>query len=183
MRVGRPFRLALVGRPGSGKTTSLESVAGRLARRGVTVGGVLQPRILEDDHTTGYRLTVIGSPGAPSLLARRRATGRGFDFDPDAFATAAHGIQRAVRSSAIVIVDELGTLEANGEGHLPALTAPGPTSAAVWLLAVREDAEQDIANRIGGFDAVRRPPFDPDQLVRDVLTQLGQNDSPDPAQP
>ena len=173
MNLGRPFRLALVGPPGSGKTTALASVAAQLVCRSVTIGGVLQPRILEDGRTTGYLLAVIGSPNAPSLLARRRPTGRGFDFDPDVFAAAAHEIQRAIHEARIVVVDELGTLEADGQGHLPALMTDAPTSATVWLLAVREDVEAAIADRLGGLDQVFRPPFSLDVIESVALTLLG----------
>jgi nucleoside-triphosphatase THEP1 len=173
VNLGRPFRLALVGPPGSGKTTALARVAGELVSRSVTVGGVLQPRILDHDRTIGYQLSVMGSPDTRSLLARRRPTGRGFDFDPDVFAAAAREIQRAIRGARIVVVDELGSLEADGRGHLPALMTDTPTSAAVWLLAVREDVEAAIADRLGGLDQVLRPPYSLDVIESAVLTLLG----------
>jgi nucleoside-triphosphatase THEP1 len=103
----------------AGKTRLAEQVAAALIRRGIKIGGVLSPRILDGDETIGYTVHDLGTgeeqpfvrltpPGIP--IGRFYLTENGL-----AFARAT--IERATRSKQVVFVDEVGRLECDGKGH------------------------------------------------------------------
>ena len=79
-----------------------------------------------------------------------RGGGLGYTFEVDGWQWAAQRVRQARRGADVVVVDELGRLEARGEGHLPALTQPlRGERARVWLLCVRADAAAAVQQRLG----------------------------------
>lgn len=143
--------VAIVGPPGSGKTTMLTDVVARLRAEGVQVGGVLQPAEGPAGARTGYRLRDLGS-GEERAFAARGA--QGFTFDEEGWRFAARALERALREDACVAIDELGRLEAEGGGHLRALVLPAlPSARQVLLLGVRADQAEAIQARLGPFGA------------------------------
>jgi Ni2+-binding GTPase involved in maturation of urease and hydrogenase len=155
--------VAVIGTPHSGKTTLVASLVELLRRRGLRVGGITQPALFEGDQREGYRLRDAAT-GEEHVLARRRATPRGpgelgYDFDPAAWVWAKERLQ-AAQDVDVLVVDELGRLEARGEGHVPALVADhgdGAATPRVWLLGVRADCASAVAARIGEFDLTVTP--------------------------
>jgi nucleoside-triphosphatase THEP1 len=152
-------RLVVVeGAPGAGKTTALAGLAEALRARGLAVGGVLQPALGGGEEAAspgaprpGYDLEDLAS-GERRRFARRREGGaRGYDFDDDAWAWAAARFARAQRGSDVVVVDELGRLEADGGGHVPGLAAltESPGRAAVLLGATRDGCVEPLATHVG----------------------------------
>jgi len=114
--------LILSGGIGSGKTRTAEALAADLSRRGVSVGGVLCPRILEKGETVGYRardlatgeerpFACLAPPGVP--------IGR-FFVPESALAFARAAVQRAV-AGRVAIIDEVGRWELAGGGLAPAV--------------------------------------------------------------
>jgi nucleoside-triphosphatase THEP1 len=154
----RPLRLAVVGPRGAGKTSTLGRLADALRGKGRSVGGIRQPRVLDGDRTVGYRLEDVADGTVREFASESStsdAAGSRFRFDPEGWAWAAERIRRARREAEIVVVDELGRLEARGEGHLPALLEEVESPRArVLLIAVREDAARAVSGRLGGFDRV-----------------------------
>jgi nucleoside-triphosphatase len=143
--------LAVVtGGRGAGKTTTLARLAALLAARGLRIGGVVQPVEEQQGERVGYLLRDLAT-GQERPFARRREEGaRGFDFDEKSWAWARQRIVEARRAADVVVVDELGLLEAQGEGHLPALAEPvEPERARLWLLGVRADRAAEIEARLG----------------------------------
>lgn len=149
---GSRARLVVVqGAPGAGKTTAVERLARALRDRGLAVGGVLQPAVEDDEgRRRGYDVLDLRR-GQRRSLARRKAEGRGYDFDGEGWAWAGERLARAQSRDDVVVIDELGRLEARGEGHLPALRALSerPGRAAVLLAAVRADGLGDIVAQLG----------------------------------
>jgi nucleoside-triphosphatase THEP1 len=152
---------AVVGARQSGKTTTLRELAEALSASGLVVGGVVQIAALEAGQPVAYELEDVAT-GARRQLARRRSgaapRGLGFEFDEDAWGWAADVLRRAREHCDVVVVDELGRLEATGAGHLPALRTPVIREKAhLWLLGVRADAASAIESRLGSFDLVLAP--------------------------
>lgn len=142
----------VIGSRGAGKTTTLFQIALLLEERGLEVGGVVQPAVHEFPSAarTGYLLRDVHS-GEDRVFARRRE-GSGFDFDPDGWDWARQRILQARSSMDVVVVDELGRLEAKGEGHLPGLEVPIEAERArIWLLGVRADQASVFEERLGPF--------------------------------
>lgn len=152
------------GAKGAGKSSTASRVAGLLAARGVTGGGVIQEALHEDGDRVAYRARQLGVPDDAVLLARRGAAPEGaradavcsfcsFMFDDDAFAKAGAWIRDAARACEVVVIDEVSKLEASGGGHHDAIRdALG--GRALVVLVVRADQLFAIVERFGLGDAV-----------------------------
>lgn len=192
---GRGFRrqariLAVVGAPGSGKTTRIAQVMGGVRARGLAAGGVCQPAIpgeRPDGLRPGYMLRDLAT-GQERPFAKWH--GRGgpdaphYAFDPEGWVWAGERIRHAAESSDVVVVDELGRLEARGGGHLPAIRdAMDAGDARFWILAVRDDAADAVQRWLGPFDAVvlvgrsGTTGDDPEQVIDEWLSCTGQEET------
>lgn len=82
--------------------------------------------------------------------------GLGFGFHPSAFLWAA---KELCSPGAVLVLDEVGLLEGQGEGHMPGLKrgllVPGRRAV---VLAVRHDALPLIREHIGGPEVWPLPP-------------------------
>ena len=184
MSAGCP-RFAVTGPPGCGKTTALTRVVATLARHGAPCGGLLQPVVLRSGCRVGYDLLAFGSgpdlvrPADVARVARQdggrskrplvRFGSDGVVFDRAGFAEAAAAVRHARHAGELLIVDELGWWEAQGGGHMPALTARSPAgdAAPAWFLGVRQSALDRVSTLLGGFRRVLRLPEE-----RRVLSEL-----------
>lgn len=142
--------VALVGPVASGKTSLVLEVARALAATHGPVGGVAQPRVVEEGRTRGYDLldltsqehTRLATP-APSGAPLR------WHLNPAAWEWARVRLLRARARARVLVVDELGLMEATGTGHWPALRrGAAPDIARVWLLSVRTGALPPITRML-----------------------------------
>lgn len=145
--------VAVVGDPGQGKTSCVSEVARRLREAGLQVGGIVQPAIVQGGRRVGYDLQDLAT-GERHPIARLREDGRPgtprFVFEESGWAWAADRIRRARRDTDVLVVDELGRLEAIGAGHLPAIREALPGDRARWwVLAIRRDALPAVTQWVG----------------------------------
>jgi nucleoside-triphosphatase THEP1 len=132
----------LTGAQGSGKTTFLLKLAAALARRNISVGGILAPVVLQHGKRLGYDVQDIAS-GQQSPLCRigmgteeLRAgpfafLNQGITLGEDALITAA-----AARKP-VVVIDEVGPLELSGKGWSNAMPRILTRAGSVAILVVR----------------------------------------------
>jgi len=157
--VARPARVrvaALQGAPGEGKTTRILAITARLREAGLEVGGVVQPAVHMDGKRTGYDLLDVATGDRVPFARVAPATRPGgprFAFDKAGWDWASERIRRARRDADVVVVDEVGRLEASGGGHLEALRVAMPGGRERWwLLSVRRDGAAAVQQWVGGFD-------------------------------
>lgn len=157
-RAKKRLLVAVVGPRGSGKTTTLMQIVDRLKEHGLTVGGVVQPAVFEEGRRSGYLLREVSSgkdrPFA-TRAARTTKQGLGFEFVPEAWDRARKCIHQARLNDNVVVVDELGKLEARGQGHALVLKQElEGERARLWLLGARSDGLAGIRNWLGELDLV-----------------------------
>ena len=121
----------------SGKTTTLMSLVEAISKVGKHVGGVWQP---EEDGV--YFIQDVETK-EKKWIAKR--VGKTVVFNRPSFDWAADRIMRARDNADVLVVDELGRLESEGKGHIPALLERVQhEKARFYLLSVRKEIFWDI---------------------------------------
>ncbi len=162
--------LILHGPIASGKTSTAAHLARGLASAGISVGGILAPRLVEAGRTAGYAvedlrtgerrpLASLYPPGVPA--------GRYFLAD-GALGFARDAVMRALDAVEVVFIDEVGRLELHGGGHAPGIAA-ALRREVLPVLLVRSSLIGRALSRFGIAHALvlaaNRPPDGP--LARD----------------
>jgi nucleoside-triphosphatase THEP1 len=162
------LRVILVSGPGhSGKTTLVKNVIASLAGRGLRIAGILAKGLWENGLRSGFDLVDL-SNGRRTPLAPRRPHPHPehrmmFDFFDSGFQAGAEALSfRKCRQTDIVVVDEVGRLEAGGRGWAPCLEALLTLNGPLLILVARLDCLARIRERFGLHDT---PAID----VRDTL--------------
>jgi len=130
----------ITGSKHAGKTTSVLALSAELVRFGIDVVGVAQPAVWQADALVGYDVLDL-STGDKQLLVDRNEGGT-WRFHQDGFDWAGATVQAGLglKASPVLIVDELGRLEAKGLGHYPALEQAFASGVPyVAVLSVRWD--------------------------------------------
>ena len=137
---------AVTGARNAGKTEWLKELGDRAEKAGWTVGGIRQVRMMEGDATVGYE--VVRWKNGEGVVLARGQSGQGFLFEESAFLKAAEWLAEDSRNCDLLLVDELGLLEAQGHGHIPALAdALAGSNPPLLAVSVRKDKRDEIADR------------------------------------
>jgi nucleoside-triphosphatase THEP1 len=143
----------VTGAIGEGKTAWLARLANLLRERGVSVGGILALRIVEDDVTTGYDVSDLSTGTRTPFL---RNTGREimgverFTMDDAGYEAGKNALHpEANRDKDVVIIDEAGPLELRGRGWSERLSWLLNESTAVLIIAVRKNLTEAVTGKFG----------------------------------
>ncbi len=135
--------LIISGPIGAGKTQASSALAARLAKEGLTVGGVVSPRMIRDGETVGYRVKDLRTGKELLLCAREPIPGereafpfRRFFFSQKALDFANLVLREAAKEAEVMVVDEVGPLELSGRGFASGLWA-AREGQAFLILTVR----------------------------------------------
>jgi nucleoside-triphosphatase THEP1 len=150
----------LTGGTGSGKTTRAREVVEGLRARGLRVGGILAPGLLEDGRRTGFDLVNLAT-GESARLAREHGSDAGrhaqwsrFSFEAEGLALGRKALGPDARTADVVLVDEVGPFELAGGGWAQALDELVRSHAGVVLLVVRASIVDEVERRWGSSDSV-----------------------------
>ncbi len=138
------------GHIGSGKTLFAGQLATALDKQGVKVGGIVSPRILDEGKTVGYRVQDIET-SEEQLLATLHPLGipiGKFYLSEKVLGFAQVAIERAASTAQVVILDEVGRLELEGEGHANALRIL-LQSEAIAVLFIRTMFVEPVTEKFG----------------------------------
>jgi len=147
--------LILHGSIASGKTRTASRLARSLAARGVSVGGILAPRLLEHGETVGYEVEDLRSGQRRPLASLRPPgvpAGRYF-LSRDGLAFARDALGEALEYAEIILIDEVGRLELDGGGHAAGVRA-ALEQAALPVLVVRSEWLGEVCQRFAIEHAV-----------------------------
>ncbi len=146
----RPVRIAITGGVHAGKTTCLRAIAEQLTGVGFDVDGIIETAVFKGAERIGYEFVDIKS-GERCNVAVKNQTGCGYAFDEEAWGWAA---ERFKRATDVIVVDELGRLEAAGDGVIPCLRDALERRDYHLIAAVRQDVIERIEQHLGAFDLV-----------------------------
>lgn len=165
-----PLWLVVTGSVGAGKSTLLRSVAAATRRRWRLAGCLSRGGARQAAGEPAADYWIRHPAGGEELpWARRRAEG-GFEFFPAHLEGLVERLERELGEGAeLVLLDELGRLEAQGEGLAGAAELALRSRAALVLCAVRKDQLDGIAARLG-----RAPDLVLDLDTREPATALRQ---------
>lgn len=149
----------ITGLTGEGKTRFIEKLTESLKGQGVRAGGIMAPRITEEETTTGYDIADISTgKRVPFLRHINRQLKHGFER----FTVIDEGYQTGLAaldpdrniSSNIVVVDEIGPMELSGKGWDKRMTELMETYKGHLIVVVRKSLVEEVKHRYGISDPV-----------------------------
>ncbi|MBN1772262.1 MAG: methyltransferase domain-containing protein [Deltaproteobacteria bacterium] len=152
----------IAGERGEGKTSLALRLLARLRRAGLRVEGFVQhPLDAPDGTRAGYDLVRL-SRDEVVPLARSGVVPRGnrptichYVFEPDSFARGCDWVREDGAQAQVLLLDEVGRLEAEGRGHAAAVhLALGLPEPKVVILSVRAEMLFAVVHRFLGEDPV-----------------------------
>lgn len=147
--------VAVTGPIGSGKTSALRDFAEGALALGRSVDGFFAEAEGRDDLERGAARYTLVFPKSGDRIAFAERQSVGYQFSEEAHKSTSTWVESLHEGVDILILDELGRLEAKGEGHMvlwPAILAKGPKMV---VAAVRDDILSAIEEKLGRkFDIV-----------------------------
>ena len=146
------MQIIITGGRQSGKSTLAARLVQFLNSRGVTLSGILALGLWQDDQRQGFDLVDLKT-GAKCPLARRQTdpedgTIRPFKFFEKGLIAGAKALDReCCRNTSVIMVDEVGKLELNGEGWARFLEPLLSIRSAVLIWIVRANQVEKVSRR------------------------------------
>jgi nucleoside-triphosphatase THEP1 len=134
-----PRVVILTGERGAGKSSLCLALAERARQAGMTVGGIVCLGDGTGERREGYRVKNLLT-GEVRPLARRSDAEEGircgsYLFDPEGIQFGRRALEQAIESGVpLLIVDEVGPLELNGEGWAPVLERLPTNGTCLWVV-------------------------------------------------
>jgi nucleoside-triphosphatase THEP1 len=135
-----------------GKTTFVSGLIERLRDEGIPVGGFICEGTFRENKRSSFTLVDLENGEKTELASAEHdrwpiRLGR-YCFNPEAFAKGEQIIRKAVAGGAeVVIIDEIGPLELNGEGWSHILESLEGSGAPVQVWVVRQQILEQVLER------------------------------------
>jgi len=146
------------GRKHSGKTTGAARLVRAAREKGYIVAGLLAPAVHRDDALIGFDAVDLRS-GQRAALARDNGsvgTAGRFEFLAEGLRLGNTSLSPAATASAdLVVVDEFGPLELNGQGWRRSVDQLLQSCKATMLLVVREELADEVERLYGDVGSIR----------------------------
>ncbi len=143
----------VTGTIGEGKTAWLAKLTGLLKEKGVSVGGILALRIVEEGTTTGYDVSDIATGNRTPFLRHTGNETMGverFTVNDAGYEAGNRALgYEAIRDKDVIIVDEIGPLELKDLGWSEGLEGLLKETDAVLIIAVRKSLTEAVTGKFG----------------------------------
>jgi nucleoside-triphosphatase THEP1 len=152
-------RLVLwVGPRHSGKTTTVAELAQKAESEGFNVAGVLAPSVYDNEHLTGFEVVDLRTGKRLPLATRKINQNQqgGFTFTQTGLEFGKNALSaEAVKSAELIIVDEFGPLELEGEGWRKDIDLILSNIDALVVLVVRNEIAEKVQSLYKDIPAER----------------------------
>ena len=158
----------------SGKTTSAANLAQTARDKGFNVAGLLAPSLYCDGRLIGFDALDLGSKKRAPLARRQTGPGKSerFTFITDGLKLGNAALSaEATKSADLIIVDEFGPLELNGDGWRKNVDSLLASSSAVILLVVRRELADEVRQLYADVSCRKLAATEPSS-IDDSLTML-----------
>lgn len=165
----------LTGEINSGKSRLAEDIFKALRSEGLTVGGIIQRKVMRNGERYGYDLLNIRTQES-TPLCRTEAPDEGivagpFKFYPGGIRFGIESLSpAAIKDCDVVIVDEVGPLEIKGEGWYEPVTGMLKNYSGNLLIVIRKHLVEEITTKMKFVPAMRWDSNDVE--IADILKQI-----------
>ena len=131
----------------SGKTTSAANLAHIVRAEGFNVAGILAPSLYLNGELLGFDVLDLQSENRAPLARRKTSQSKAgpFTFIDEGLKLGNTALgKQAIKSADLIIVDEFGPLELNGNGRRKNIDSLLASSDAVILLVVRRELTDTV---------------------------------------
>lgn len=142
----------------SGKTTTFLALNKILVERGLRIGGIAQITNYTDNSVSGYDLLNLQTQQKVPFAVRKSAPEKGkvgFAFSDLGWNFAENAIIDGSKLD-VLMVDEIGRLEAEGAGHIKSLLKA--RKSGIWVLCVRDVALNLVLELFGPAEKIFKLP-------------------------
>lgn len=156
-----------VGEKHSGKTTSAANLAQTARAEGFNVAGLLAPSLYRHGRLIGFDALDLRSTERCALARRQTNPGkpRPFAFITDGLKLGNAALSaEATKSADLIIVDEFGPLELNGDGWRKNVDSLLASSDAVILLVVRRELADEVRQLYADAPCEKLAATDPNSI-------------------
>ena len=143
-----PLKIAITGSVHAGKTTTLMHIYQQCRNLNLDIYGFVERAIFNQNMCTGYEFLDLQTQQT-CLVAEKLPAG-GYQFHEEAWHWAEQRIQASIHHK-ILIIDELGRLEAQNQGLMPYLCKSLIMHPRHLIASVRKDVIPQIEGYIGDF--------------------------------
>ncbi|MGM0503406.1 MAG: nucleoside-triphosphatase [Bacteroidota bacterium] len=142
----------LTGSIGQGKTTFIQDIVQSFQSKGITVGGIYSPRVMQDKTTVGYDIIDINTNEREIFLRQRSLDNR---LKIGRFNINLQGLQKGIKTlkssidtnTQIVIIDEVGKLELDNNGWASGIDELIKNAQNHLLLVIRDRYIEQIIKK------------------------------------
>jgi nucleoside-triphosphatase THEP1 len=165
----------------SGKTTRLLELFKDLNSASVNAGGFVSIRILNDKNTSGYNLYDLQKGDLGFLMHENIDFGNGkvgrFFINEEAFETGNKLVDKLIDQSLdVVILDEIGKLEAAGQGWAASLQKALTSKASVVMVSINPEHLDNVSKtfKFNPFQIVNPAEWDAKALTALIVKLIAQ---------
>ncbi|MBQ9816341.1 MAG: hypothetical protein IJM59_02580 [Proteobacteria bacterium] len=147
----QPLRIAVTGGRHVGKTTALKLFYAEGCRMGISIYGVVENAVFVGERRVGYEFMDLFTKETCAVAHRTESLE--YCFFDQAWVWAESKLKIS-QGYDVLIVDELGRIEAQNEGWMPMLCRSLKMYPRHLIASVRDDALPDIESILGKFDEI-----------------------------
>jgi nucleoside-triphosphatase THEP1 len=146
--------IIVTGAVGGGKTTRILKLVEEMKEKDLAIAGIVSLRVMENDRTIGYDILDLSTGIRVPFLRSSEETGAGkigrFTILPEGLSAGKRALQKALHGdSKVVVIDEVGLMELDGEGWAPVFDDLVKRGDKRLIVSVRDRYTDQVVRKWG----------------------------------